>query len=223
MKTTIKKLSIPIFLLIPIICFGQSEKISGNVVAFNKFPLKNITVTAKKAKTKAVTDEKGQFEIQIKKNDVIRISESEFIEYSKKISNSEKDLTINLILRNNDRDMTSAIEKGYISQEDLDYGKEKLWHLNNEFIQFTDTYNAIKYAVPESTIIYENGQKGIQLRGPKTLTGSNFALILVNGVIADDVSFVTPTDIISIRRLSSSEAAIYGARAGNGVIRIETR
>jgi len=223
MKTIIQKSFFFVFVVIPILCFGQTSKISGTVVAFNKFPLKNITVTAKKAKTEAVTNDKGQFEIEVKKNDILQINESEFIEYSKKISKNDNDLNINLIIRNNERDMKNVVEQGFITQQNLDYGVKNLWHWNNEFSQFTDTYDAIKYALPESTIIYEDGRKGIQFRGPKTMTGSNFALILVNGVIADDVSFVTPADIISIRKLSSTQAALFGARAGNGVISIETQ
>ena len=42
-------------------------------------------------------------------------------------------------------------------------------------------------------------------------------------VIVDDISFITPVDIISISKLSSSGASLYGARGANGVILIQTR
>ncbi len=207
----------------PILGFGQMHKLSGTVVAFDKFPLKNVTVEAKKAKTEAKTDENGNFEIEVKKKDVIQIKGSVFVDYSKKVSDADKSLHINLIIRNNERDMDEAIKEGFISQQDLDYGVKNLWQYNNEFSQFTDAYAAIKYAVPEATLIVENGQKGVQLRGPKTITGSNAALIIVNGVITEDANFITPADIISIRKLSGGELALFGARAGNGVISIQTK
>ena len=209
--------------MIPIAGFGQLQKLTGEVVAFNKFPLKNITVTAKKAKTEVTTDENGKFEIQIKKKDVIQIKESVFVDYSRKVSDSDNDLRINLIIPNNEEDLQKVVREGFISQKDLDYGVKNLWQWNNVFTQFTDAYDAIKYAIPEATIIVENGQKGVQLRGPKSITGSNAALIIVNGVITEDANFVTPGDIISIRKLEGGELALFGSRAANGIISIETR
>ena len=218
-----QKLILIIFLVTPILGFSQTRKISGTVVGFDKFPLKNITITAKKAKTKAITDDKGYFEIEVRKNDLIRIRETVFVEYSKKISDDMKSLQINLIIKNDQKSIEKVVEEGYLSREDMEYGRKNLWHLNNEFRQFNDAYDAIKYALPESTIIIENGKKGVQFRGPKTIYGSNLALILVDGVIVDDVSFINPGDIISIMKLNSSAAALYGARAMNGVISINTR
>ena len=55
------------------------------------------------------------------------------------------------------------------------------------------------------------------------MAGSNAALFVVDGVIVDDVSYVAPSEIVNIKQLSSSQAAIYGARAGGGVIVITTK
>ncbi|MBR9999696.1 MAG: carboxypeptidase-like regulatory domain-containing protein [Cyclobacteriaceae bacterium] len=223
MKTTIQKFILLVFLVIPVLGFAQTHKLTGSVVAFNQFPLKNVTVSAKKSKTEVKTDEQGRFEIEVKKSDVVQVKESVFVEYSKKVTEADESLQINMIIKNNERAMEKVVRDGFISREDLEYGVENLWQWNNEFNQFTDAYDAIKYALPESTIIVENGQKGVQFRGPKTITGSNAALILVNGVITEDADFVTPSDIISIRKLSASQSALFGARAANGVISIETR
>jgi TonB-dependent starch-binding outer membrane protein SusC len=218
-----KKLMVLVFLMIPVITFSQMRRVSGTVIAFNKFPLKQVTVSAKKAKTEVKTDDSGRFEIEVENNDVIRINESGFAEFSRKVTKADDNLKINLLIKNNDQDMEKVVRDGFISREDLEYGISNLWQWNNEFTQFSDPYDAIKYALPESTIIVENGQKGVQFRGPKTITGSNAALILVNGVITEDASFVNPSEIISIRKLTTSQAALFGARAGNGVISIETR
>lgn len=223
MKKITQSFLLFVFLITPLLSLGQNRQLSGTVVAFDKFPIKNVTIRAKKAKTEIKTDDKGQFTITIAKKDVLQISESVFLDYSQKVSDKDDNLRINLIIRNNDRDMEKAVNEGFIKQEDLNYGLENLWIYNNEFSQFSDTYEAIRYALPESTIIIENGQKGIQLRGPKTVTGQNAALILVNGVIADDVTFVIPSTITSIRKLTSQQASLFGARGGNGVISIETK
>jgi hypothetical protein len=52
--------------------------------------------------------------------------------------------------------------------------------------------------------------------------GSNAALMVVDGVIVEDVSFINPQQIVSISKLPNSQASMYGARTGNGVILIET-
>lgn len=223
MKTIISRVILAVFIALPALVTGQTKKITGTVTAFNTYPLSNVTVKAKKAKTEVTTDKNGAFEIEIKEKDILQIRESVFLEYKEKVDNDTEALNINLIFENTGRNAEIASEAGYISREDLKYGLEHLAHENNIYENFVSVYDAIKYAIPESTIITENGQKGIQFRGPMTVHGSNSALILVDGVIVDDVSFLNPIQIVSIRRLSSSEASLYGARGGNGVISIVTR
>jgi hypothetical protein len=223
MKALVLSFTWSIFFILPIFCFSQTRTITGQVVTFNKYPVNNITVKAKKAKTEARTNEDGFFEIMVKKNDVIRIKESVFLEYNQKVTEDMESLKINLIFDNSGRNTSKAEEAGFLAKEDLEFGLENLYHENSVYARFTDVYDAIKYALPEATIIIENGSKAVQFRGPKTIEGSNAALILVNGVIVQDVSFITPIDIISIARLSSSATALYGARGANGVISIQTR
>ncbi len=66
---------------------------------------------------------------------------------------------------------------------------------------------------------------GIQIRGQNSITASNNALIVVDGIIfGDDVSKINPNDIESFDVLKdASSAAIYGARGANGVVIITTK
>ena len=223
MKTSASRILFIIFLMVPILGIGQSHNIKGTVVAFNKYPLNKVTVKAKKAKTVATTNENGEFEIEVKKNDIIRIKESVFMEYNQKITDDIESLKINLVFDNKEKNVDVAVNSGFIEREDLEYGLKYLFRDNSVYTNFHDAYEAIRYAIPECTIIYENGKKGIQFRGPKTITGSNAALLLVDGVIVDDVEFINPGQIVSISKLSTSAAALYGARAANGVISISTK
>ena len=38
---------------------AQKQEITGTIVAFNKYPVKNVTVLARKAKTEVLTDDQG--------------------------------------------------------------------------------------------------------------------------------------------------------------------
>ncbi len=62
----------------------------------------------------------------------------------------------------------------------------------------------------------------ILIRGKSTLN-NNEPLILIDGITAGDFSSLSPQDIESLTVLKDGAAAIYGARAANGVILITTK
>jgi TonB-dependent SusC/RagA subfamily outer membrane receptor len=62
--------------------------------------------------------------------------------------------------------------------------------------------------------------------GEIRIRGSNSApLFVLDGapMMGQDLSFINPADVEDIEVLKGSEAAIYGARGGGGVIRINTK
>ena len=78
-------------------------------------------------------------------------------------------------------------------------------------------------------IIQSSAQPGdapsIQLRGPKSITGSQEPLVIVDGVISrGSISDIDPNDIESIEVVKGAAAAsLYGSRAQAGVIEITTK
>jgi hypothetical protein len=138
------------------------------------------------------------------------------------VSELEDPIVINLIFEDTKRNRERVVESGHIERSDLYYGLENLAHNNNIYGMFADVYDAIRYTIPTAVIINENGQRGVMFRGAKSFEGSELALIILDGVIVSDIDHLTPMQITSIRKLTSQEAALYGARAGNGVISITT-
>ena len=64
----------------------------------------------------------------------------------------------------------------------------------------------------------------ITVRGTSSINGSSTPLIVVDGVITDDMNSVNPSDVSSIQVLKDAAAtSIYGARGSAGVILIETK
>jgi len=222
MKTLTQKFIFLIFLASPVLCLGQTRKVSGTIVCFNKYPLQNVTVKAKKAKTETVTNAEGKFEIVVKKKDVLRIKERPFVKYNISISETDKELRFNLIFVNTKKNIEAA-SADYIERKDLEYGIQYLALANNPFSLYVDIYDAIKNSVPEANLVIENGKKVFILRGSTSIQGSNAAMYLVNGVLTDDISYIEPDQIIRIFKLGNQAAAFYGSRAGNGIISIETR
>ncbi len=222
MKIRVQLLLLFSFIVIPLLVAGQTRIISGRVTSFKQYPVKGITIKAKKAKTETKTNNLGEFEIEVKKKDVIKIKEPVFTDYTQKITEDTKSLDINLIFINDKRNIEIAADAGYISRENLDYGVEHLFEANNMYANFINVFDAIKYALPETTLIVENGNRAVQFRGAKSIHGSNAALMVVDGVIVEDVTFINPPQVRSISKLPPSQASLYGARAANGVIIIET-
>jgi outer membrane receptor protein involved in Fe transport len=95
---------------------------------------------------------------------------------------------------------------------------------NSVYSNFIDVFDAITYVIPAAQVLIVGNRKEVQLRGQKSITGGvTTVLFIVNGVPYDDISFINPIEITSIKQLTSAQAAIYGARAGGGVIAITTK
>lgn len=64
----------------------------------------------------------------------------------------------------------------------------------------------------------------LRIRGDRSILGNNEPLILVDGVVTDDISYISPDEVERIDVLKdAASTAIYGSRGANGVILITTR
>lgn len=64
----------------------------------------------------------------------------------------------------------------------------------------------------------------IRIRGDRSILGNNEPLILVDGMVTDDISYISPDQVERIDVLKdAASAAIYGSRGANGVILITLR
>lgn len=68
------------------------------------------------------------------------------------------------------------------------------------------------------------GSTSIRIRGASSISSNNTPLYVIDGIMQDDDTGVTPDDIESIEILKDASAtAIYGSRGANGVILITTK
>ncbi len=219
-----KKISVFVaILLVPLIASAQDQEIRGTILAFNKFPVKNVTVRSKKAKTEVLTDEQGHFIINVKKKDMLVIEGKTFERYMHRLGDSGEPVTINLIFQDNSKNLDIAVDEGYLSREDIQYGLTYLAAENNVYANFTDVFEAIRYAIPAASFVQENGIQKVQLRGTKSLDQSSAALYVVNGFLTEDISYIMPSSIKSIQQLTGPAAGRFGTGSGNGVISITTK
>lgn len=203
--------------------YAQLTPVNGAVTAYNNFPLKNVTVTAKKSKMAVQTNEKGEFELMVNDKDVLTFKADGFKPVTKKIDDPAKSMKVNLIFLGGKKNQEIAVGYGYISRENLTYGINHYSNENNNYTMYNNMYDLILQNFPGVSIIYENGQRQFLIRGMKSLMGSNAALLVVDGVVVTDLDFISPYDVATINILKDSSAAIYGSRGANGVILIETK
>ena len=87
--------------------------------------------------------------------------------------------------------------------------------------------NALQGQAAGVTINSNSGQPGaapeVRIRGVGTVNGAS-PIYVVDGIIVDDITFLSPNDIESTEILKDASAtAIYGSRGANGVIIVTTR
>jgi TonB-linked SusC/RagA family outer membrane protein len=88
--------------------------------------------------------------------------------------------------------------------------------------------NALQGRVAGVTVNNSTGQPGagasIRIRGIGSVMGESSPLYVVDGMIVDNIDFLTPNDIASTTILKDASAtAIYGSRGANGVILVTTK
>jgi len=212
-------------LLTIIICFSvfssaQVIAVSGKVTGFHKFPFKNITVKAKKAKTKILTDENGIFNISCFPNDILLFESKSCYSAKYKIKNPGDSIRINLVFKTDEKSKEYAIGYGIIKEEDLIYAISNLNNNDVDFSIYNNIYDLIKGRFPGVEI------KGTEIivRGSSSIMGSNAALLLVDGVKVQDLNHLAPIEVKSIDVLKDAgSTAIYGANGANGVVIITTK
>lgn len=193
--------------------------ISGQVVTFDKYPLNNAEITTRKTDNKVFTDSLGFFSIECHKNDRVYIDAQGFDKERIRVKkyNNEK---INLIYSNQENSFSKATKNDIISEEVL----QKAIETNplkgeKDYSRYTSIYDVIRDEV------YSVRVSGTSITTTKqnSFTGSQEVLLVIDGTIVSDISFVSPINVKSVKHLDGPEAAKYGSRGGNGVIEITTK
>lgn len=203
--------------------YSQNDQaICGKVTAFNKYPVNGVKVSAKKSKASTNTDAEGKYCIVVKPKDKITFKADGFEPAMKKITN-EKEIKVNMVFKEGQKNIDLAVGYGYMEKEDLLFAVNNLSEENNNFGDFTDIFNLIKGRFPGVTIrAGSDGNQKIVIRGGG-VTREVAALYVLDGVVVQDISSLSPFDVASIDVLKDGAAAIYGARGSNGVVLIKTK
>lgn len=199
--------------------FAQTRVVHGRLTAFNTYPVQNVEVKAKKAKTVITTDSLGQFSIVCLEKDIIMIKPKTFKPVNKRVGPDTDSLNVNLLFVDSKTNRDLAVGYGYLPKEDLLYAVSHLEQESNDFCNYKDIFELITGRFSGVTI----SQGQVLIRGSGSFSGQVEALYILNGVQVSSIDWIQPCEIQSIDILKDANAAIYGARGGNGVVLIQTK
>ena len=225
----------------------QDTKVTG-VVEDEFGPVAGASVVIKGTTTGTMTDMDGHFTLEgLKKGDIIQVS---FIGYATQDIPYTGQATLHVKLEEDSQKLDEVVVTALGMKRDkkaLGYSMQEL--KGDELLSSREPNlaNSLSGKVSGLQIVRSSngvgGSSKIVLRGNNSLTGSNQPLIVVDGTPMDNftggvddvwgnsgtdmgngLSDINPEDIESMTVLKgASAAALYGSRAGNGVILITTK
>lgn len=212
-----------VFLFFTAASFSQTHVVHGQLTAFNKYPVANIEIMAKKSKSTTVSDSLGNFAIVCKEKDQIKIKAETFKSVSRNIDKNTETIQINLVFMDSKKNRELAVTSGYMEKSDLTYAADNMKQENNEYCNFPNVYELLKGKFPGVTVDGTSGTYRVFIRGTQSISGSNEVLFVLDGTTGANVSGLNPCNIKSIEVIKDGMAAMYGTRGSNGVIIIETK
>ena len=231
MKTFAKTL---IFTLLAVMlsgaAFAQKNIISGQVIDMSGKPLVGVTVMVEDSAVGTSTNRNGEFSIVAKPSDKLVFSYLGYADYTVPVGNQSR---IVATLKDDAQVIEDiVVEVGYGRQSIKDVtGAATNVKLHDMLKAPTLTFDqSLQGRIAGVSVTSSDGQPGsemeIVIRGANSLTQSNSPLYVVDGFPIEDfaAAAINPVDIESMVILKDASAtAIYGSRAANGVIVIETK
>ena len=205
----------------------QKKTITGTIIDAAGVPVIGANIVETGTTNGTVTDVDGKFSLNVEDNAIIRIS---YIGYLEQDINTSGKASFNITLLEDTQALEEVVVVGYGSMKKVNltgsvstikYDKG----LENRPI--TNASQSLSGKIPGIWVSQNSGSPGsdgatIRIRGFGTLNNTN-PLVLIDGV-EGRMAELNPNDIESITVLKdAASAAIYGSRAANGVILIETK
>jgi len=207
---------------------AQTDVVKGTVKDVQGNPLPGVTVQVKGTGTTTATSITGAFSIKAAKGSTLQFR---FLGFQTKEVVVADDNNLSVTLSESQNALNEVVVVGYgtstkgqltsavttVKAEDFNAGV------------VTSPADLLEGKVSGLNITSDgnpNGQATVTLRGPSTLRAgaASSPFYVIDGVPDADINLVAPSDISSMVVLKdASAAAIYGSRATNGVIIVETK
>lgn len=219
-------LALAAFLLVSTYAFAQNT-VTGIVKDKAGDPLIGVSVVEKGTTNGNITDMDGKFTMNVAQGKTLVFSYIGYVTQEIKVTSN----SLNVMMKEDDQMLEEVVVIGYGSMQRKDVTSSittvKAEDLNVGV--YTDPAQLLQGKVPGLAITTTgdpNGTPSITLRGASSLRegAAMQPYYVIDGIPGVDISMVAPDDIESIDVLRDATAtAIYGSKAANGVIIINTK
>ena len=212
--------------------FAQNRTVTGTVTAKDDgLPIPGVTVKVKGTNTGTQTNQAGKFSLSLPPGGTLTFS---FVGYTP-VDVTPKGTSANVSLSTAASQLGEVVVTGALGiktqERSLGYATATIGSKDLNQAAVTDVSTGLQGKVSGLQVnLTSNGinpTTRIVLQGNRSITGNNEALLVVDGVPIDDVSYITtlnPEDVQSVNILKGGlAAAIYGSKAANGVLVITTK
>lgn len=202
---------------------GKKYYITGQVLDINDKPVTDAIILVDNINTNVTTNGDGMFKVKVKPDaTAITVFKPMTGEQEEKISGRT---VINFKLpaanpaqanEGKVKPENDEVNIGYgtTSKRNLSSSTGKIEGTKEEFVAYQSIYEMLQ----RDPSIQVSGKK-IVIRGVGTINTTD-PLLVVDGIIVSTIDDIRPQMVKSIEVLKGADAAIYGARGGNGVILI---
>ena len=227
---------------------AKSRNISGNVVDAKGEPLIGVTVIEKGTTNGAVTDLDGNYKITTKTATPVLVFS--YVGYQTKETHATENI-VNIVLEDGAQELGEVVVTALgikRSEKALSYNVQKVGNDAVTTVKSANFMNSLSGKVAGVNINASSAGMGgaarVVMRGPKSISQSNQALYVIDGIPVtgrsqgelkgdammyanqpgtESIADVNPEDIESISVLSGPPAALYGSAAAQGVVMITTK
>lgn len=208
--------------------------VSGRVTSESGEALPGVSIVAKGSPRGTTTDADGQFKLGVVDDNIVLVFS--FVGYASqeqpvKGADGKLRTVIDVKLVPDNKSLDEVVVVGYgrqaKSQVIGSIAQLESDKINNRAVP--QLSQSLTGQMPGVTIIQRSGQPGssggnIQIRGVGSFGAATNPLILVDGIPTNSFNDIDPNDVETVSVLKdASSAAIYGARAANGVILVTTK
>lgn len=201
--------------------YGQEITVTGTVTESSGDPLPGVNVVLKGTVTGSITDLDGKYSITVP--DASAVLTFSYIGFRTQDITVENQTNIDVTLEADVLGMDEVVVVGYGTQRKVNLTGAVATIQSKDLIKapVTTSSDLLTGRVPGLIVKQDGGTPGDDA-ATLSIRGFGSPLVLVDGVEMGG-NRVDPNDIESISVLKDASAAIYGARAGNGVILITTK
>ena len=206
---------------------SAAPPVSGTITDESGAPLAGVTVTLKGTAIATTTNAEGKFSLNLENNAVLVITYVGFTTQEVPVSNQT---AISIKLRQDGKSLNDVVVIGYGTQRRLAVTGAVSSIKGSQLAEtpVANISNSIAGRVAGVSMRSNGAQPGadapdIHIRGIGT-TGNNKPLVVVDGVIRNNINQIDPSTIESVSVLKDAAAvAPYGLGGANGVILITTK